>query len=223
MPRPDIHASRTHGVSELYIRRVIPNREGLCQVDAMLGGGLVEKMRIRLDAGTAIGSLVWADVDVRDRNTMLSEIREDPGIYLIHALHGDETPGHTGLIRDEEEKEPLLQPEKRIHGLGIEHNLRRLAQMPPIFDQRPIPVQKHRGTESSNLRHSTPNTPAQPAIKTCPTLSARILTALAPRAKMRRVFRWRTCGGFDRQGRLLDGGIGAVYNAAGTWQAQIKG
>jgi len=94
MTRSDIDASCAYGAGEFHVMRMISDAEGPLQIDAMFGGGLVEKMRVGLDAGATVGSLMGTDVNVRNRHTMPGEVRHDPGIHLLQALHRDEAPGH---------------------------------------------------------------------------------------------------------------------------------
>lgn len=161
MPRSDVYASCPHGPAKFHVMGMVPHCEGSSQIDAMLRGGLEKEVRVRLDAPAPIRPLVGTDVDGGDRDALLGQVGDDAGVHPIHILKGDQTPGHSRLVRDKEKEKPFLEPLQRLDGIRIERDLRSLTQVPAIFNQCPIPIQKHSGTESTNLRHSTPNSPTR--------------------------------------------------------------
>lgn len=72
MPRSDVYAACTYGAGELHIMRMIANSERSSQIDAVLCGGLVQKMRIGLDTQAAVGSLMGTDVHRRNRCALVA-------------------------------------------------------------------------------------------------------------------------------------------------------
>jgi len=149
--RSDVYASRPHRPAELHVMRMIPHGERSPQIDAVLGGGLMEKMRVGLDAPAPVRPLVRAHVDRRDGYVVCGEVRDDTGVHAVHILQGDQTPGHPRLVRDKKEQKMLLEPLQRLNGIRIERHLRSLAQVPPILNECSIPIQKDRGAKLTDL------------------------------------------------------------------------
>jgi hypothetical protein len=131
--------------------RMVSNCERPWQIDTVLGGGLVEKIRIGLAARAAIRALVGTHIDRRDGHALFAKMREDPRVHLAHIVQSDYAPSHPRLVRDEEQEEVLLKLPECLDGMGIECHFRRLSQVPAILNQSSISVQKDRRAKWNRL------------------------------------------------------------------------
>jgi len=147
----DIYTPRTGGPREFHIMRMVSNCERPWQIDSMLGGGLVEKMRMGLAARAVIRALMGTHVNGRDGHALFAEMREDPRVHPVYILQSDYAPSHPRLVRDEEQEKMVLKLPECLDGMGIECHFRRLSQVPAILNQSSISVQKDRRAKWNRL------------------------------------------------------------------------
>jgi len=85
-----------------------------------------------------------SDVDLLETNAIARQQRQHMRIYLFDIVQSEIAASDTRLVGDDEQlKAVLLQPPERRPRAGKERHLLRRTQIMPLFDQRPVAIQKN--------------------------------------------------------------------------------
>jgi len=130
---------------KLHIMGMVPDCKGVLQVDPMLLFGFSKKVRLGLDAAATIGTIVRTDIRFDNPYPGLGQMRYDIRVNAFDILNGYGSPGHTGLIRYDEQVKVLLQPLQGSYRVAEKYDLRGVGQVATVFDYGTITIQEHSG------------------------------------------------------------------------------
>jgi len=140
--REDVDAARPEVRREFDVRRMVAHDERRREIDPVSRLGQAAEVRVGLPADAAVGALVGTAVDVSDRDARARQGRANSIVHPAGLVEAKQPLRHAALVRHDEEHETVREPTKRGDRLREEDGLRRIAQVPQVFQQRPIPVQE---------------------------------------------------------------------------------
>ena len=152
MSSANINAPSTSTRGKFHVVWMIAHHKGSAKIEAVVFGSPIQEIWFRLNAHATVSTLVRADVGFQNLRSHLRQSGNHVRVNTLYVVNAYHPFGNARLVCYDEKKELILESFQRVDGIWKEDDLRWATQVPSIFNQRPIPIQKHGWPQLNTVR-----------------------------------------------------------------------